>query len=341
MIACDGGKSPIRHFLNLPFKGYELQETFLIIDVEGRSKAKDASPNLFVSKNGLVGVIAFKPGLSRLIFPMSKNKKISEDLSSIKEELNTRGCRNFFIPSKVKWFSYFKIHRRMVDKMRVGTCFLSGDAAHIHSPAGGQGMNTSIQDAFNLAWKLSLVIKGIAKDQLLDSYELERLPIAQKVLNGTTRLTQLLNFVQNTGCFFILFLILFFINHFFKRQVIRNLAELSYIYKKSPFIQEPLRDIFWGGPKCGERAPNVKLKNGKDLFEYFNHQNPFLLLFEDNKSLKDLKCDILVIRDASLKKAYKAKENSGYFIRPDGVIGYRSRNLKDTEIKRYLSNLFK
>lgn len=340
IIACDGGRSSIRQYLDFSFKGYELEETFLIVDVEGPSKAKDASPHLFFSKKGLVGVIAFKSCLSRLILPMPKNKKVSENIHSIKEELDQRGCRNFISPEQVRWFSYFKIHRRMVNKFRIGNCFLVGDAAHIHSPAGGQGMNICIQDAFNLAWKLSLVLNNVAKTQLLDSYEAERFPIARKVLKHTTHATQLLDFIQSTGYFSLIFFILFFVKNFFKRKISRGLTELSYVYKKSLFIQEPWRDIFWRGPKCGARAPNVKLENGKDLFDYFQYQNPFLLLFEDNDTLKELQCEILVIKDEKLKKAYKAKANSVFFIRPDGVIGYRSRNLKKAEIKSYLSNIF-
>jgi hypothetical protein len=267
-------------------------------------------------------------------------ERIGEDLASIQEALKKRGCAHFLMPEQIKWISYFQIHRRMVHKMRIGNCFLAGDAAHIHSPAGGQGMNTSIQDAFNLAWKLSLVAKDMARDQLLDSYEKERLPVAKKVLDGTTRFTQLLGFVQNRGFFSPFFLLLFFIKTFFRRRVVRSLAELSFVYKKSFYIHEPIRDLFWGGPKSGERAPNVHLENGKDFFWYLNSLSPILLLFEENPVLKGEGFEILVINDSNLKKAYKGNKKSVYFIRPDGVIGYRSRCLKVGEVKSYLLKIF-
>jgi 2-polyprenyl-6-methoxyphenol hydroxylase-like FAD-dependent oxidoreductase len=89
------------------------------------------------------------------------------------------------------WTSSFHIHRRVVNSFRVGRSFVAGDAAHVHSPAGGQGMNTGIQDAFNLAWKLALVTKGLGREVLLDSYNAERRPVAVSVLRGTDLLTRL------------------------------------------------------------------------------------------------------------------------------------------------------
>lgn len=337
LIGCDGAKSTIRHLLHLDFAGYELQEKFLIIDVEGTSMARDSSPHFFLSKQGLLGMIAFEERVSRLIIPMRKNEQILKSIDSIDAVLEKRGCKNFLHPEKIVWFSNFMIHRRIVSKMRKGNCFLAGDAAHIHSPAGGQGMNTSIQDAYNLAWKLDLVMKGQAKGKILESYENERLPIARKVLKGTTLFTKLLTFVQKTRCYFILFTILFFINNFFKKTVVRGLTELSYRYGKNSMIKEPFLEIFWRGPKCGERAPNVKLADGRDFFDYLNHEKFIVLLFEESLTCKNELIDILVLKDINLQKAYHASSNSIYIIRPDGVIGYRARKLKEKEITDYFN----
>lgn len=340
LIGCDGGKSTVRHVMKLPFEGVELAETFLIVDIKGESKLNTSSPHFFFSKRGLVGLIALRPSLNRLIFPLKREETIKDDLQTIKYELDQRGCGDYLIPEEIKWFSYFKIHRRMVGKLRVGNCFLAGDAAHIHSPAGGQGMNTGIADAYNLAWKLSLVVKGIAQPSLLDSYEKERLPVARNVLSSTTRFTKLLNFVQKTGFFPLFFFVLFLIRKVFIREVARGLTQLSLAYKKSPYIQESLKDVFWGGPRSGERAPNVLLENGKQFFEYLNNPNPLLLLFQENNALKEKGFDVLVLNDAHLMNAYKANKDSVYFIRPDGVIGYRERIVNVTNIQKYLKRLF-
>ena len=90
--------------------------------------------------------------------------------------------------SDVRWFSLYKVHSRRVNKFSEGRCFVAGDAAHIHSPAGAQGMNTGIQDAYNLAWKLAVVIKGYAGQSILDTYNQERLPNAKRLLDSTDRL---------------------------------------------------------------------------------------------------------------------------------------------------------
>jgi 2-polyprenyl-6-methoxyphenol hydroxylase-like FAD-dependent oxidoreductase len=91
------------------------------------------------------------------------------------------------MPSLLSWTALFRIHSRIADHFRCGRAFLVGDAAHIHSPAGGQGMNLAIGDAFNLGWKLALVATGQAHEQLLDSYEAERYPVAKTVLRGSDR----------------------------------------------------------------------------------------------------------------------------------------------------------
>src|SRR3989442_1803160 len=94
-------------------------------------------------------------------------------------ELSFKGC---------SWFSTYRIHHRCAERFRDGRCFLLGDAAHVHSPAGGQGMNTGLQDAYNLAWKLALVVSGKADTALLDTYEAERIPVAHRLLRTTDRL---------------------------------------------------------------------------------------------------------------------------------------------------------
>src|SRR6185295_7743659 len=90
--------------------------------------------------------------------------------------------------SEVNWFSVYKVHSRAVNKFSVGRCFVAGDAAHIHTPAGAQGMNTGVQDGYNLAWKLAEVVRGTADPSLLDTYNEERLPNARRLLKTTDRI---------------------------------------------------------------------------------------------------------------------------------------------------------
>lgn len=339
LFGCDGGKSLVRHLVKLPFEGIELAENFLIVDVEGKANVDKLSAHFFFSKQGLMGLIPLRPALNRLIFPLKANEKIEENLQSIQFQLEKRG-KDCLKLEKIKWFSYFTIHRRMVRTVRVGNCFLAGDAAHIHSPAGGQGMNTGIQDAFNLAWKVAQIIQGISPAHLIESYEQERLPIAKKVLKGTTLFTKFLAFVQKTGLFSLFFFVFFTIKKIAGRKLTRGLTELSVAYNKNSFIKKSLLDFFWCGPKSGERAPDVVLENGEHFFNYLNKTQAIVLLFEEREIIKNRGFETLVLKDARLMKAYHARKDSLYFIRPDGVIGYRAQKFNKKELEKYLLSIF-
>ena len=160
------------------------------------------------------------------------------------------------------WVSSFRIHRRVVDRFRVGCCLLAGDAAHIHSPAGGQGMNTD-QEACNLAWKLGLIHAGVATDPegLLDSYEAERRPIALDVLRGTGHacrhpapcpagITP-----ERAGVVVPI--------EFIQQRISVGVSELGIDYRKSPIVAEdrpgPMGLCPFPGPRAGDRVPDVTL----------------------------------------------------------------------------------
>jgi hypothetical protein len=157
--------------------------------------------------------------------------------------------------SDLAWSAYFHLNSRMVDRLRVGRIFLAGDAAHVHSPAGAQGMNTGIQEAFNLGWKLARVLKAGAPDRLLDTYHLERHPIERDVLRQTGFITQMAE--ADHGPLKLL-----------RERVMPVLAalgplrdaarltisELSIQYRRSPLTLERVLD---GGPRAGERAPDA------------------------------------------------------------------------------------
>src|SRR5262249_12106774 len=150
-----------------------------------------------------------------------------------------RGPRGIEAQS-LHWSSYFRIHHRNVEQMRVGRIFLAGDAAHIHSPFGGQGMNTGLQDVWNLAWKLDLVLNGLGNEQLLDSYCSERLPVIKEVIETTDFLTKAMGtpnkFAQALR------------NHVipivsrlppFRHAFVQRLSELAIAYPGSPIVEGP------------------------------------------------------------------------------------------------------
>ena len=208
--------------------------------------------------------------------------------------------------SNVTWLSNYSINRRMVNHYRVGRAFVAGDAAHIHSPSGGQGMNTGIQDAFNLGWKLALVVKGRAPDRLLDTYEQERLPVAKAVLGGTaTGDTSL--FSHNPVMSFIRERMA---GPLLNQPAVRDalfyrLAQLNINYRSSPLSRDcesplgpitllPIRQSetpnlkdwfdFRTAPHTGDRAPQAHgqcfpAHTATSLFEIFRSGTFTLLLF--------------------------------------------------------------
>ncbi|PTB18431.1 FAD-binding monooxygenase [Trinickia symbiotica] len=157
--------------------------------------------------------------------------------------------------SALEWSSYFRLHSRMVEKLRVQRAFLAGDAAHVHSPAGAQGMNTGIQEAFNLGWKLARVLSGHAPESLLDTYQTERHPIERDVLRQTSFITQLAE--AERGPLKLLrdrampMLAAFGPLRDAARLMV---SELSIQYRRSPLTLERVLD---GGPRAGERAPDA------------------------------------------------------------------------------------
>ena len=194
LVGCDGASSPIRIGLGLSFEGSTFPRLFYVADVEIDWKfAHDALHGCLTRHS----VLAFFPmaGEKRWrivgVFPEGHEQDQGEILY---EEIEARIKEEAQIDldiTKCYWFSMYKVHTRHVEKFSSGRCFLAGDSAHIHTPAGGQGMNTGIQDAYNLAWKLALVLKRSAPETLLDTYNEERLPNAKRLVETTDRMFNL------------------------------------------------------------------------------------------------------------------------------------------------------
>ncbi|CAN5340465.1 FAD-dependent monooxygenase [soil metagenome] len=192
VLGCDGSHSIVRKLLQLPFEGSAYAEQFVLADVDIKSGVAEDEVSTYFHEDG--ALVFFPMGNSRFR-AMANVEEVSASgeaptLTYMQSLLDKRG------PGDVKiltthWLAWFKIHRRSVSTYRVGHSFVAGDAAHIHSPVGGQGMNTGMQDAYNLAWKLALVIRGKAHESLLNSYQEERHPVGQELIKGTDMATKL------------------------------------------------------------------------------------------------------------------------------------------------------
>lgn len=196
LVGCDGPKSLVRHELGLGFTGSTFERLFYVADVQ---------IDWPFSHDALHACLAHNSGMAFFPMPGEKRYRIvgafpegfsKDEGEALYEEIEQEIRAQSEIPlqiSQVNWFSTYKVHTRHVEKFSVGRCFLAGDAAHIHTPAGGQGMNTGIQDAYNLAWKLAFVLRGKAHASILDSYNEERLPNARHLLKTTDRMFNLVS----------------------------------------------------------------------------------------------------------------------------------------------------
>jgi 4,5-epoxidase len=171
LVGCDGAHSAVRKMAGIAFEGSQVMENFLLRDVHAEWDLDRESIHVFVDGPAMTALFPLPGGIWRVMSP-GGGRWTPGPIES------------------VEWESTFRIHRRQAAAYRRGNVFLAGDAAHIHSPLGGQGMNTGLGDADNLAWKLALVVQGRAAPALLDTYEAERRPVAARVLATTTPATR-------------------------------------------------------------------------------------------------------------------------------------------------------
>jgi len=372
LLGCDGAHSTTRHTLGMEFHGVEYDESFILADVQLASNLARDRVHLFLGDNGILGVIPFAENLWRIVAnipPESRLQDLPEVTLSEVQELLERCASERLQASAPVWLSRFHISHRKVREFRQLRVFLAGDSAHIHSPAGGQGMNTGIQDAFNLGWKLAAVVRGIAPAQLLASYQLERDPVASGVLNLTDRITRMAtmrNSIAQSVRDFLLPLVSGI--DFVGDKIADRLTELSVSYRQSPIVENH-------GPgrlKAGDRAPDAELRDGNNrarrLFELFQEPRHVLLLFlgaldsaaanfdEIESAIGGLpggtidsyrivrgQSDLPAeLRDTSglAHAAYGLFDGGVVIVRPDGYVGYRNNKFDLENLKTYLARIF-
>jgi len=193
LVGCDGAHSTVRHTLGLAFQGDTLKSDWLLADIHLAGMRLPATElAMYWHEDGVPAMFPVSAGRYRVIADIGGSEgahPADPTLDQIQAVVDRRGPDGLVVSDPV-WLSAFRINERKVAEYRSGRVFVAGDAAHVHSPAGGQGMNTGMQDAFNLAWKLALVCRGACSaDKLLDSYSIERSAVGAHVLAAAGRLT--------------------------------------------------------------------------------------------------------------------------------------------------------
>jgi len=257
VVGCDGAHSRVRHQIGLPFEGQPYPQDWLLADVALDGAGTDDAVHAFFRPNGLPLVCVPMGGQRwRLVMANAGDRGGQPTFAEIQELVAERAPWPIEV-SDPEWLSSFRCHLRSATSYRRGPVLLAGDAAHIHSPAGGQGMNTGMMDAHNLAWKLALVADGRAPDALLDSYGQERVPVASGVLEFTDRLVRLLT-MRNRAKRAVRDTVIPVVSRVpvVQHAAARKLSQLSVAYPSSPLVQPGGHGR---GPKPGDRFPDIEV----------------------------------------------------------------------------------
>jgi 2-polyprenyl-6-methoxyphenol hydroxylase-like FAD-dependent oxidoreductase len=355
VAGCDGARSAVRELNGITFPGAPYEHVFFVADTVATGTMVADEVNVYLLKSGF-----------HLFFPM-RGKDHWRVVGILPPELRNQADLAFeavvpFLRTEAgsnlefqacSWFSTYRIHHRAASRFRKGRCFLLGDAAHIHSPVGAQGMNTGLQDAYNLAWKLALVLRKEAGEPLLDTYEEERIPIAQRLLNTTDRAFRLV--VADNP-----------LADLFRTQVIarvaaaamettaiqarafRTVSQTGIHYAWSSLSRSTDR-LPEGGPRAGDRFPWLHLRFSpgapvEDAFQKLDDTKFNLVVVGQPAPAPVLSGELLAIHeippdpanDKELARAH-IPGVSFYLVRPDGHVGLCGRRLDAGVLEGYFA----
>jgi 2-polyprenyl-6-methoxyphenol hydroxylase-like FAD-dependent oxidoreductase len=364
LIGADGASSQVRKILNIPFGGETYKESLFVLDCKINWPFKDDEAAIALSRDAFGLFFPMTDGRCRVSGIVSEDYADKDTISF--DEVNRDFAKKLNMDltlSDPQWISLYHAHHRYVAQFRKGRCFLAGDAAHVHSPAGAQGMNTGLQDAYNLAWKLALVIRKEAKEELLDTYHDERLPIARKLVETTDRVFGI-TVSKNP-------LVVFWRMHVMPHVValipkekhllrfaFRLISQIGIDYRHSPLSRNASLGSFpRKAPRPGDRLPFVMFHESNKLVSTHDKvRGPsfHLLVFSASEEsmkaidvLMDQYADVVQIESMSslgeeannLAKTLGVQNGGYYLVRPDMYIAYRSNRFDEEHLRSFLKRM--
>jgi 2-polyprenyl-6-methoxyphenol hydroxylase-like FAD-dependent oxidoreductase len=392
VVGCDGAHSTVRKLAGIAFEGDAYLQDFMLGDVEA-----DPTPGAileadtlhsFAGRDGMamffplghpatwrVIAMAGSAGPQRQAVPNVGDDRLTHDLSLGELQAVVDGATGGTVVLRDPvWLAHFRLHHRQANRYRERRIFLAGDAGHIHSPVGAQGMNTGIQDALNLGWKLALVLLGKADPRLLDSYEAERWPVGRALLRYTDRIFSVFTRSMSTSA----------VAAWIRRMIIapilprvmgservralafRFVSELGIRYRTSPLVVEGTPTLTTG-PHAGDRLPDAEVTcNGRATTLQRELAGPCLHLLlcgahnpgdrHDEAAAKivarhtalvamhrltrSVAPGVLVDRSGDALDRLGVREAGVYLVRPDGYIAYRCAGRDLRGLEAYLGRWF-
>ncbi|MFJ7159167.1 FAD-dependent monooxygenase [Streptomyces sp. NPDC101118] len=296
-VAADGGRSTVRRLTGIPMTGEQVDPMPMVVaDVVIPTLDRD-NWHVFPPKGEGAGFAALCP------MPHAEDFQFVAQAAERRDGITADDVRAMVAGlthiraeevTEVRWASDFTVNAAMAERFREGRVFLAGDAAHVHSPAGGQGLNTSVQDAYNLGWKLAAVLREGAPEELLDTYEQERLPQAAAMLGLSTRI------------------------HRGEARRGAETRQLGIHLRESPLTRETRKGLAEGALRAGDRAPDGR-RDGLRLFDLY--RGPQFTLLAVGTELPEELPPLPGLRTARTG-AYEAYGRGLYLVRPDGYVGW-------------------
>jgi len=366
LVGCDGAHSTVRHHLGMDFAGAAEPNDWILADVRIEGPLAQDELRIDWHARGILAFFPIAPGRFRVIADggpaAAGDQPRDPTLAEVQAVVDERGPAGLRVHDPV-WLAGFRINERKVAEYRAGRVFLAGDAAHIHSPAGGQGMNTGMQDAFNLGWKLALVQRGRGRAEvLLDSYSSERSAVGDEVLRNAGAMTRVATLRQPTAQHLRNALVpVFAALGFVQAKMRETLSELAIHYRQSPLSRDERRlgarvRAHGGGVAAGDRAPDVPLVDARSgaatpLFARRRGTHHCLLLCagDDERWVPDAVAaavrgaypdliDVVVAAPSpALREVYAIHAPTGVLIRPDGYIGYYGQPIEADRLLAFLA----
>jgi 2-polyprenyl-6-methoxyphenol hydroxylase-like FAD-dependent oxidoreductase len=257
VAGCDGAHSKVRKTIDLPLEGGEYADSFMLADIDMNQTLPADELQLCPSEFGPLAIFPMNAVRRRIVATVQKADGDAPSLDLVRQLLAQRAPAGAEALA-MHWSSYFRIHHRHAARLRVGRIFIAGDAAHVHSPFGGQGMNTGLHDVWNLVWKLDFVLRGHGGEGLLSSYTAERIPVIKNVIETTDHLTKVMG-TPNKLAQTLRDTLIPMVSRLapFQHAFVQRLSELGIAYKGSPIVEGPgeryLDDTMRGGEGIGSR----------------------------------------------------------------------------------------
>ncbi len=342
VAGCDGARSTVRETLQIPFAGGTYAHLFYVADVDAKGPLVNGELHIALDDADFLGLFPLaEKGRVRLIGTVREDAVARRDALRWTDVSASVLERLHIDVERVNWFSTYHVHHRVAARFREGRVFLLGDAAHVHSPVGGQGMNTGIGDAVNLAWKLAAVLHRQASPALLDTYEPERIAFARKLVKTTDRVFQ---FVTSAGTIarqvrtrvapHVLATLLE--RPYTRRWAFRTVSQTRIAYRSSHLSEGSA-----GKVHAGDRLPWVQGADGHDNFEPLSSlawqvhvHGEVVTAFR--AQLEALRLELHVFPwQESAERAGLAR-NAAYLVRPDGYVGWADAETRSEHLVQYL-----